>query len=147
MRDESKYPTPDQNELTTASERETLKRAMLHWLDRKLEYAPRSQIRDDGQVKLYQAEMETINSRAKAMCDLLQFRLKNVIAAIEHIAYDETSDDDGNIHYECTLYLYGGDRMHGDSYSSMTDAYENAIAYGISHPDDIQKALEARNKT
>lgn len=100
----------------------------------------------DGQVKLYQAKMETINSRAKAMCDLLQFRLKNVIAAIEHIAYDETSDDDGNIHYECTLYLYGGDRMHGDSYSSMTDAYENAIAYGISHPDDIQKELEARNK-
>ena len=47
MRDESKYPSvPDQNELTTASERETLKRAMLHWLDRKLEYAPRSQIRD-----------------------------------------------------------------------------------------------------
>lgn len=51
MRDESKYPTmPDQNELTTASERETLKRAMLHWLDRKLEYAPRSQIRDIAKV-------------------------------------------------------------------------------------------------
>ena len=98
----------------------------------------------DGQVKLYQAEMEAINSRAKAMCDL--FILKNVIAAIDHIEYDETSDDDGNIHYECTLYLYGGDRMHGDSYSSMKDAYETAIAYGISHPDDIQKALEAMNK-
>lgn len=51
MRDESKYPTmPDQNEMTTASERETLKRAMLHWLDRKLEYAPRSQIRDITKV-------------------------------------------------------------------------------------------------
>lgn len=47
MRDESRYPSvPDQNELTTASERETMKRAMLHWLDRYLEYAPRSQIRD-----------------------------------------------------------------------------------------------------
>lgn len=38
------------DELTTASERETLKRAMLHWLDRKLEYAPRSQIRDITKV-------------------------------------------------------------------------------------------------
>ena len=37
-------------ELTTASERETLKRAMLHWLDRYLEYAPRSQIRDIAKV-------------------------------------------------------------------------------------------------
>lgn len=34
------------DELTTASERETMKRAMLHWLDRYLEYAPRSQLRD-----------------------------------------------------------------------------------------------------
>ena len=51
MRDESKYlSVPDQNEMTTASERETLKRAMLHWLDRKLEYAPRSQIRDIAKV-------------------------------------------------------------------------------------------------
>lgn len=51
MRDELKYPfMSDQNELTTASERETLKRAMLHWIDRELEYAPRSQIRDIAKV-------------------------------------------------------------------------------------------------
>lgn len=34
------------DELTTASERETMKRAMLHWLDRYLESAPRSQLND-----------------------------------------------------------------------------------------------------
>ena len=38
------------DELTTAAERETLKRAMLNWLDRELEFAPRSQIRDIAKV-------------------------------------------------------------------------------------------------
>lgn len=36
--------------MTTASERESVKRAMLHWLDSQLEYAPRDQLKDIAAV-------------------------------------------------------------------------------------------------